>query len=155
MEPRIVDRKPLTVIGIKIITRPMSPEIPALWPRFMDRAHEVSGILEPRVSYGVMQMHGGGAGGLMYLAGVSVADRAAPVPAGMTAVTVPAGRYAVFEFPLSEIGPAFDHIFNTWLPSSGYSPVDAPMFERYGEAFDPAIPSSRVEAYLPVQARAD
>ena len=155
MEPRIVDRKPLAVIGMKIITQPMSPEIPALWPRFMDRAHEIGGLLEPRVSYGVMQMRDGDAGGLMYLAGVSVADQTAPVPAGMTAVTLPAGRYAVFEFPLSEIGPAFDHIFNTWLPASAYTLVDAPMFERYGEAFDPAVPSSRMEAYLPVQARAD
>jgi AraC family transcriptional regulator len=156
MKPRFVTRAPLAVIGMRIITKPMSPEIPELWPRFIRRVHEISGILEPRVSYGVMRMQAGEAGGLMYLAGVSVADRAAPVPAAMTAVTIPAGRYAVFEFPLSEIGSAFDFMFNTWLPSSGYTQVDgAPMFERYGEAFDPADPSSRMEAHIPIHAGAD
>lgn len=105
----------------------MSPEIPTLWPRLMDRVPEIGGLLEPRVSYGVMQMREGNAGGLMDLAGVSVADPTASVPAGMTAITLPAGRCAVFELSLPEIGPAFD----------------------------PAAPSSRMEVYMPVQARAD
>lgn len=154
MEPKIVTRAPFVVVGMRIVTKPMSPEIPALWPRFMEREHEIGSILEPRVSYGVMQMDTGAAGGLSYLAGLSVADPAAPVPAGMTAVTIPAGQYAVFEFPFSEIGPAFDFMFNTWLPSSGYAQAGSPMFERYGKDFDPTVPSSRMEAHIPIVASA-
>lgn len=153
MKPRIVTRQPLHVVGMKIVTRPMSPEIPALWPRFVQREHEITDVLEPRVSYGVMQMEPGSAESLSYLAGLSVADESVPVPTGMTAVTIPAGQYAVFEFPLSEIGSAFDFIFNRWLPSSWTIQTGAPMFERYGEAFDPSDPSSRMEAQIPVVAR--
>lgn len=150
MKPRIVTRTPLVVVGMRIVTQPMSPEIPALWARFVQREHEIKGNLEPHVSYGVMWMEAGETGGLSYLAGVSIADQAAPVPAGMTAVTIPAGQYAVFEFPLSEVGSAFDSIFNLWLPTSGYAQARSPVFERYGEDFDPTVPSSRMEAHVPV-----
>jgi AraC family transcriptional regulator len=154
MKAMIVTRTPLFVVGIQIVAKPMSPEIPELWSRFAPREHEISGVLDPRVTYGVMQMEAGGAGYLSYLAGLSVADQAVPVPAGMTAVTIPAGLYAVFEFPLSDIGSSFDFILNKWLPSSGYAQNESPMFERYGEDFDPTVPSSRMEAHIPVVAGA-
>lgn len=151
MEPRIVDRAAFVVVGLRIVTRPMSPEIPALWPRFMARAHEIGGVLESRVTYGVMQMDDGG--GLVYLAGMSVADAAAPVPDGMSAIALPAATYAAFAFPFTEIAAAFDAIFGTWLPTSGRAQAASPMFERYGEAFDPAVPSSPMEVFVPVRAR--
>lgn len=153
MEPKIVDRDPLVVVGMKIITKPMSPEIPQLWPRFVSRIPEIAHILEPQASYGVMEMESGNAGGLSYLAGVSVADSAAPVPAGMSAAALPGGTYAVFQFPLSEIGHAFDFIFGTWLPSSAFTQTESPIFERYGEDFDPTDPSSRMEVQIPVRPR--
>jgi AraC family transcriptional regulator len=154
MKPMIVTRAPLFIVGMQIITKPMSPEIPELWSRFVQREQEIRGVLDHRITYGVMQMEAEGSGALSYLAGLSVADQAVPVPAGMTAVTIPAGQYAVFEFPLSEIGSSFDFIFNTWLPSSGYALPGSPMFERYGEDFDPTVPSSRMEAHIPVVASA-
>lgn len=153
MEPKIVHRDPHVVIGMQILTKPMSPEIPELWPRFVNRIPEISPILEPRVSYGVMEMVSGDAGGLSYLAGVSVADSAAPVPEGMTAVNLPGGQYAVFQFPLSEVGSAFDFIFSAWLPRSGFTQAKSPIFERYGEDFDPTDPSSRMEAHIPIRPR--
>ena len=155
MKPRIVSHTPLVVVGMRIVTKPMSPEIPELWSRFVQREHEISGVLETGVTYGVMQMEAGAAGGLSYLAGLSVSDQAVPVPASMTAVTIPAGQYAVFEFPMSEIGSAFDFMLNTWLPSSGYAQTGSPLFERYGEDFDPTVPSSRMEAHIPIIASAN
>ena len=155
MKPKIVTHTPRVIVGMQIITKPMSPEIPELWSRFVQREHEISVVLEPSATYGVMQMEAGAASGLRYLAGLSVSDQAASVPAGMIAVTVPAGQYAVFEFPLSEIGSAFDFMFNSWLPSSGYAQTGSPMFERYGEDFDPTVPSSRMEAHIPIVASAN
>ncbi len=154
MEPRFVTHTPLVVVGMRIVTKPMSPAIPDLWSRFVQREHEISGVREPGATYGVMQMEPGDSGALSYLAGLSVSDQASPVPAGMTAVVIPAGQYAVFEFPLSEIGPAFDFMLNSWLPSSGYAPTGSPTFERYGEDFDPSVPSSRLEVHIPIVASA-
>ncbi|MCE4555291.1 GyrI-like domain-containing protein [Roseateles cellulosilyticus] len=150
MKPMIVTCTPLCVVGMQIETKPMSPQIPELWSRFVQREHEISGVLDPRVTYGVMQIEVGGSGALRYLAGLSVTDQTAFVPAGMSAVTIPAGQYAVFEFPLSDIGSSFDFIFNNWLPSSRYTQAGSPLFERYGADFDPTVPSSRMEAYIPV-----
>ena len=152
MEPRIVTHPPLQVIGMQISTTPMSPEIPALWPRFMDRVAEIEPVLEPQVSYGVMQMLPGEPESLSYLAAVSVPS-AAKVPDGMTAQTLPGGPYAVFEFPLSDIGDSFGFILGTWLPASGFEQAESPLFERYNENFNPENPKSLVEAHIPIRPR--
>lgn len=46
---------------------------------------------------------------------------------------VPAGRYAVTEFvgTAAEIQDAWDRVFATWLPRSGYQPDDRPCLEVY------------------------
>jgi len=41
-------------------------------------------------------------------------------------------------------------VFNTWWPTSGFEQAPSPFFERYGEDFDSADPSSRMEVYLPI-----
>jgi AraC family transcriptional regulator len=41
-----------------------------------------------------------------------------------------------------------NYLYQTWLPASDYYPVDAPSFERYGEAFSPDNPV--VEIYVPI-----
>jgi AraC family transcriptional regulator len=71
----------------------------------------------------------------------------------MTTATIPGGTYAVFEFPLSGVGAAFEFAFGTWLPASAYLQAESPLFERYGERFDPTDPSSLMEAYIPIRPR--
>ena len=99
----------------------MSPEIPALWPKFVARIPEIPHPLEPRVSYGVMRSSAD-MKSLEYLAGVSVtsADR---IPAGMQSIAVPAGTYAEFSYPISALGKGFAEVFNKLLPASNYSQV--------------------------------
>lgn len=152
MEPKIVTHSQFDVIGLQISTKPMSPDIPALWPRFVSRIPEINPLLEPEVSYGVMQMSPGEPEKLTYLAAVSVPPET-QAPSGMTRFTVPAGQYAVFEFALSDVGPAFGFIFETWLPSSAFSAAESPLFERYDENFNPDDPKSLVEAYIPIRPR--
>jgi AraC family transcriptional regulator len=150
MTLKIVDRPAQTVVGLQIRTKPMSPEIPALWPRFVARIDEIPDPAEPKVSYGVMKLDGGS---LDYAAAVSVTstDR---MPAGMVAVALPAGTYAFFSYPLSGLGKGFGEIHNQLLPASNYQPVAAPFFERYDEKFDPRNPQSAVEIYIPVRPKA-
>lgn len=150
MTLKTVDRPAQTLVGLQIRTKPMSPEIPALWPKFVARIDEIPDPAEPRVSYGVMRYDGGA---LEYAAAVSV-TAAGRVPAGMTAIHVPAGTYAVFSYPLSGLGRGFAEINDRLLPASGYAPVDAPFFERYDERFDPTNPQSAVGIYIPVRVKA-
>jgi AraC family transcriptional regulator len=145
---KTVDRQALTVIGLQIRTRPMSPEIPALWPAFVARIPEIGGASEPGVSYGVMS-HDSGV--LEYTAAVAASSQ--QIPPGMVAIELPAATYAYFAFPLSGLAQGFGDIFNRHLPASGHVQLPGPYFERYNEAFDPDNAASLVEIFLPVAAR--
>jgi len=147
MTIKTLTRPAVTLIGLHIETRPMSPEIPTLWPKFVARIPEIQGQTEPRVTYGVM-IDGGAV--LHYWAAVAV-DASARLPSGMTRVSLPAGTYATFSYPLSGLAKGFGEIFNTLLPTSGYVQVPGPLFERYDESFDPADPASTVAIGLPVR----
>ena len=148
--PRIVAQPALRLVGAQILTRPMSPEIPALWPRFAARIPEIASRVEPGVTFGAMQDVGGN---LLYLAAVEVGP-ATPAPLDMAHLDVPAGDYAVFEFPFGEIGPAYAFIFDRWLPGSGYAQDARPLLERYGADFCPGQPASPMQVRVPVRPRA-
>jgi AraC family transcriptional regulator len=147
------DRDSLTVVGLAIKTRPMSPEIPALWPRFVARIDEIANTLEPRVSYGVMRYEPGASPVLHYMAAVSVA-RAERIPDGMSTLTLPAGKYARFVYPLNRLGEGFAEIHGRLLPSSSFVQDEGHFFERYNEEFDPGKPGSAVEIFIPVRRKA-
>jgi AraC family transcriptional regulator len=149
MSIKVIDRTALHVVGMAIRTRPMSPDIPALWPKFIARIDEIENPAEPRVSYGVMRHDPPDT--LYYLAAASVGG-AGGVPDGMESLVIPAGTYATFSYPLSGLGQGFGEIFNRLLPSSGYEQTPGqPLFERYDEAFDPGNPQSAVQICLPVR----
>ena len=149
MTLKIIERPALTVVGLQIDTRPMSSEIPALWPKFVARSDEVQNAREPKVSYVVM-WNGVSMDVLHYLAAVSVA-KPARVPKGMTMLTLPAGSYASFSYPISGLAKGFGEIFGRLLPESDYTQAPGPFFERYDETFDPGNPDSLVEICLPVK----
>jgi AraC family transcriptional regulator len=149
MEPKIVTVAPLHVIGLQIRTVGMSPEIPALWPRFVARIPELRQAGQPRVTYGVMQRVAGQSDALLYTAAVAT-PAGTLAPDGMTASTLPGGKHVVFEFASSEIGRAYSFMFGTWLPASGFTMAPSPFFERYGEDFDPGVPGSPMQVYLPI-----
>lgn len=150
---KVLERPALTVVGLAIQTQPMSPEIPALWPKFVARIPEIRNPAEPRVSYGVMQYREGAEKPLNYLAAVSVSP-ADGIPDGMQSVVLAAGTWAVFRYPLSGLGKGFGEIFDRLLPSSDFQQAAGPFYERYDENFDPGDPGSLVEIYLPVRERA-
>jgi AraC family transcriptional regulator len=146
----LVERPARTVVGLQIRTQPMSPDIPALWPKFVARIDDIPDTAEPNVSYGVMRHEGPT---LEYAAAVSVtaADR---VPSGMVSIVLPAGTYAVFSYPLSGLGKGFGEIHNQLIPQSRYRQGDGAFFERYDEKFDPRNPQSAVEIWIPVRPKA-
>lgn len=150
MQPQIISKPAFTVVGMKISTKPMSPEIPQLWERFAQRIDEVQETSEPHVSYGLM---GKFDENMDYMAGVA-ADRTDDLPAGMTTWEVPAYTYAVFEATLPTLSEVFGQIYNQWIPASGYQPKMDVCFERYGEDFNPHDPNSKVSIYIPVEKKA-
>jgi AraC family transcriptional regulator len=149
MSIEIVQRPAFSVTGMSILTRPMSPEIPALWPKFVAREADIGGNTEPGVTYGVMRHEPPAS--LLYIAAVAVWP-GARAPEGMESHAVPAGSYARFKYPLARLGEGFGEIFNRLLPSSGYVQAPGFLLERYDESFNPADKNSLVEILIPVHA---
>jgi AraC family transcriptional regulator len=150
MQPQIITKPAFTVVGLRIRTQPKTPEIPALWDQFGPRIDEIADGAEPYVSYGLME-HNQDMTVLDYMAGNAV-TQVVELPAGMSRWDVPANTYAVFPATLATIGQTFDHIFNTWLPASGYQPTAGPYFERYGEDF--SMDNPLLSIYIPVEKKA-
>ncbi len=148
MTPEIIERPAFSVTGITILTKPLSPEIPALWPKFVARESEIEEKTEPSATYGVMRHEPPDS--LLYMAGVAVSPDSRR-PSGMVTCDVPAGSYARFRYPLARLGQGFCEIFDRLLPSSGYVQAPGFMLERYGETFDPQDPESLVEILIPVR----
>jgi AraC family transcriptional regulator len=151
MQPQIVTKPAFTVVGLRLQTTPMSPEIPQLWDQFVPRMAEIQQGVEPGVSYGLMS-HSEDMSRLDYMAGSAV-ETVVDLPAGMMSWTVPANTYAVFETTLATIGETFGYVYNTWLPTSGYRQAAGPYFERYPETFDPEG-NSALAIYLPIEKQA-
>ena len=149
MSLEIVHRPAFTVTGMSIRTKPLSPDIPALWPKFVAREAEIERKLEPAVTYGVMRHEWPDA--LFYMASVAVPSGAS-APAGMESRDVAAGSYARFQYPLARLGEGFGEIFNRRLPSSRYEQAPGYLLERYDESFDPGNRNSIVEIFIPVRA---
>jgi len=150
MQPQFITKPAFTVVGLRLHTKPMTPEIPALWEQFVPRMDEITHSAEPHVSYGVMA-HNQAMTELTYMAGNAV-TQVDELPAGMSRWDIPTNTYAVFAATLATIGEVFGYIYNSWLPTSGYQPVDAPYFERYGENFSPDNPVLSI--YIPVAKKA-
>jgi len=150
MEARIAVKEAFVVVGLRIQTRPMAPEIPQLWHAFVPRIDEIQSVAEPMVSYGVMDNFDPQQQRLDYMAGLSVTNLS-EVPRGMVSWQIPGNTYAVFEAPISKISEAFGYIFGVWLPRGEYQQASGPHFERYGENFNPADPESSLEIYIPIE----
>jgi AraC family transcriptional regulator len=147
-EPKLISKPAFIVVGLLLHTQPMSPDIPTLWDKFVPRMGEISHQAAEHASYGLMGRFDQATGMFDYMAGNPV-TQVDQLPAGMTHWDLATNSYAVLETTLSGIGETMSYLYQTWLPASNYYRVDAPSFERYGEAFSPDNPV--VEIYVPVK----
>lgn len=129
--------------------------IPKLWSEYIARAHEIPhrtggcGIgLCTRPPEGCARAH---PEECYYVAGTEV-TKIENVPAGMTSIKAPAGRYAVFTHKgkVELIGHTMNYIYSTWLPRSGVELREAPDLEIYDNRFNPNSDDSELDIWIPV-----
>ncbi len=127
-------------------------QIGALWSRFVPRIGEITGRVGTH-TYGICcpLEDVRECDRFSYVAAVQVRSLAA-IPDGMTGVSMPASRCAVFSHTLG-LGPALQqtmrYIFGEWLPASGHESA-APDFEYYDDRFDPATGTGELLIYVPI-----
>lgn len=77
-----------------------------------------------------------------------------PIDPPLEVVTLPAGRHAVLTFtgPYAGLQAAYDQLFGIWLPQSGETPADSPVFEVYlNSPMDTAPTDLVTEICLPLR----
>jgi AraC family transcriptional regulator len=128
--------------------------IPALW----DEVGQRPACQSASVMYGISTIPPDGRmeSGFGYMVAVEVAG-GAEAPADLTPKSIPANRYAIFDYRghVDGISSAVDSIMGRWLPESGYrlatdEPESVMLIERYGDEFDPGTASGKIELWLPI-----
>lgn len=154
MEPKIVVKDEFTVVGLTCSTTLQESKVPALWEAFLARVGEIPNRVSPNVMMGISEFstnHVHEAFTYMACVPVSSADE---MPEGMVCKTIPKREYVVVTHKgkLDALGNAFDFIYGSWLPKSGYDLVEADDFEIYDERFRGADnDESEVDIYIPVR----
>ncbi|MDJ0741559.1 MAG: GyrI-like domain-containing protein [Gammaproteobacteria bacterium] len=135
MQPRIVEHGPFTVLGIvtRIESGRETPELFAdIWREFESRRREIETLATEKRYFGV-RFATDDANVSDYLAGMRVAADT-PIPDRLEIRTLPAGRFAVFECAVADIGDSYRYIFTVWLPGASVDLDPAgPVFEAYPE----------------------
>ena len=151
LEPEIQDRPPSRFLCVR--RHGLCPEeAPVAWAEFHRAAGRlrIPGAQHIGASYDDTgpireRMH-------RYEAGVSV-PAAIPLPHGLTAGTLPGGRYAVFRYrgSYAHIGRAFDMLIRGWVAATEATLRAAPCLEIYLDGPDRPDAERRTDLCLPVR----
>lgn len=154
-----IEEKKVIGMGTKFIST-LSPDhdnekiIPALWGKYVPRSEEIPTRLSP-VDLGVCFKEEGEKfhpDECFYIAGTEVKS-IDKIPDGMMAMTIPAGKYAVFTHKgkLDKLSFTMKYIYGSWLPKSGEKLRDAPDLEIYDQRFKPDSDESELDIYIPIE----
>jgi predicted transcriptional regulator YdeE len=156
MDPRIVERDEMLLVGSPYFGDPSTGEFGQTWMRFDAQAKEIQTRVNPTYSYGLEfyteemeKSHR-----WYYMAAVEVPNLDV-IPMGLVAKRLPAGLYAVHTVPafLQKIGEGFGYIYGTWLPGSGYEVAHPYDFEFYedGRFKGIDVEGSEIDLYVPIK----
>ena len=159
MEPKIVKREAIKLIGLMYYGDNKNWEIPKIWEEFLPLMNKIPNCLPVRESYGVcFYTESFSKSGLFYyLAGVSVSSLE-EIPMELVGKTFPASEYAVFTHKGSIVGKTttvrdtYAYAYGTWLPNSPYVNPYAYDFEFYDERFKGnQNPESEIDICIPIR----
>ncbi len=148
MEPQIVKKPAMTLVGLKLHGKLEGMDIKSLWNTFGPRMAEIKEG-DPRVCYGAMDNYNEATQEFDYLAACA-AKSASALPKDMISWSVPAQTYAVFPCTLTQVGEAWMTAYQQWLPKSGYKRAAGPEFELYDEKFNPQDPNGTLYLCVPI-----
>lgn len=157
MNVRLIDAPERKLIGIHLTMSLVKNQTGRLWSIFMPRRTELTNLVRSELFS--MQVYDdqyfrafNPSNDFEKWAAMEVKDFQ-HVPQGMETIIVPAGKYAVFHYigRSSEGAKAFQYIFQSWLPSSGFTLDQRPHFELLGDLYKNDDPTSEEEIWIPVK----
>jgi predicted transcriptional regulator YdeE/DNA-binding transcriptional MerR regulator len=154
MEPKIIHKNGMTVVGLSYVGKNENNEIPQLWAKWNARWDELENPVGD-CCYGACFSNPGGAkeGEFEYIACIEVSD-ASQVPSGMVARDIPAYKYAVFTHcgKLDTLQDTYKYIYETGLSRSGLE-VHPDKFdmELYDDRFIPDSDESEFDILVAIK----
>jgi len=152
MEPEIITRPELKVLGIASSYQGDDLDIDTLWSAFRPFVGQITNRVGSD-AFGIYEKYQESESGVgfNYVCSVEVTDFD-NVPKGMTTRTIPEHEYAVFKHDgdLSSLPETFKYIWGSWLPKSNYEYVEKPDFELYTPGTQPNDPSKVLFLYIPI-----
>lgn len=159
MEPKIIMKNELKVIGYEMITTYEEDRnfnlIPKFWERFMHEnlTGKIPNKVNPNARLGISKEINAGTGSLSYLICTEV-NSLDNIPEGMVGKVIPSNKYAVFTAkgqPIPEkIAETWAGAFNSWLAESGFELAEGEFFELFDERCN-NTDSSEVDVYIPIK----
>lgn len=167
MQPKIVETKPITLIGMSFYGDPFDThagwdednQIGLLWKRFMGflgKNQSISALLQATAFY---EVHIAGEetnkkGLFEVFVGVEFgAEQIKSMPVELSVKNLPATQYAVFTFQGQEIITDWEKIIQDWLLTSGYQSDGSYNFQHYTGQFKgmDRLDESVLDVYTPIR----
>lgn len=157
--PILVEIEEKILVGSKILTSLANDKTGALWQSFMPKRDEIKN--RKNKEYFSVQIYEGGLKPQSFTedtmfekwAAVEV-NEAEGFPTNMEALTIPAGKYAVFIHHglANEFSKSLRYIYESWMPSSGFQLDNRPHFEVMGDKYyGPTDANSEEEIWIPIK----
>jgi AraC family transcriptional regulator len=160
MEPRIVEKGEIKVIGMTYFGENKNMEVTRLWDRFLPRLDEIKNRIGSCQSYGICSYTPATQEDFQfeYMACVETGGLES-IPEGMVSKTLPANKYLVFTFRgnfydgmKNKIQELYSYAYGTYMPEHGYEPAGPYDFEYYDERFTgTGSVNSEIDIYIPVK----
>ena len=161
MEPKIVKKEAVKLIGLMYYGDNKNWEIPKIWEEFLPLMKKIPNSLPVRESYGVcFYTESFSKNGLFYYLAALPVSSLEEIPMELVGKILPASEYAVFTHKgtlaskPTTIRDTYAYAYGTWLPNSPYVNPHAYDFEFYDERFkgnDNA--DSEIDVYIPIRKR--
>ena len=149
--PRIETTVEMVIAGYSRSYRFNDPsKIPDQWATFAQQIPQLSKEPKPE-TFGII--YNTSAEHFDYLTGIEM-FAGQNLPNSMITLRLGPQTYAVFQHTdhVETLGKTCGEIWSAKLPASGYLPVQAPWFERYGDSFDPKTGFGGLEVWIPIDA---
>jgi AraC family transcriptional regulator len=161
MEPKIVKREAIRMIGIMYYGDNKNWEIPKIWEEFMPLMKKIPNCLPVQEAFGLcFYTESFSKNGLFYYLAALPVSSLEEIPMELVGKTLPASEYAVFTHkgPLAgktkNIKDTYAYAYGTWLPNSPYMNPFAFDFEYYDERYKGNDnPESEIDVYIPIRKR--
>ncbi len=158
-KPTILEINEKKLVGSKIMNSLANDKTGALWQSFMPKRKQIKN--RQSNEYFSIQIFDGGLVPENFSedtifekwAAVEVSEYE-DIPEGMKTLDLPSGKYAVFIHHglSSEFDRTLKHIYEDWLPESGYQIDARPHFEIMGDKYyGPTDANSEEEVWIPIK----